>query len=166
MHNDPSLSNAAKDQISVLGDAYNTHDKATFFSKLKGSNPGAAGHCKREGVDDDGNCGHLSRNGSAIYLNASAGCQEAQSHTHAHTRTHAHNVNIYKSISMEKRLDCLLRRQLLQFFEQPLIQPCPVGEKTHARRRGGCPRRGHWFRRRQDIFPQRGSCGGRGRRGG
>ena len=97
MHNDPSLSDAAKDQISVLGDAYNTHDKATFFSKLKGSNPGAAGHCKREGVDDDGNCGHLSRNGSAIYLNASAGCQEAQSHTHAHTRTHAHNVNIYKS---------------------------------------------------------------------
>ena len=97
MHNDPSLSNAAKDQISVLGDAYNTHDKATFFSKLKGSNPGAAGHCKREGVDDDGNCGHLSRNGSAIYLIASAGCQEAQSHTHAHTRTHAHNVNIYKS---------------------------------------------------------------------
>ena len=69
MHNDPSLSDAAKDQISVLGDAYNTHDKATFFSKLKGSNPGAAGHCKREGVDDDGNCGHLSRNGSAIYLN-------------------------------------------------------------------------------------------------
>ena len=34
LHHDPSLSDAVKDQISVLGDAYNTHDKATFFSKL------------------------------------------------------------------------------------------------------------------------------------
>ena len=33
--NDPSLSDAVKEQISVLGDTYSTNDKATFFSKLK-----------------------------------------------------------------------------------------------------------------------------------
>ena len=65
---------------------------------------------------------------------------------------------------MGKHLDCLLRRQLLQHF--PQIQPYPLGEKTHTRRRGGCPRRGHWLHRRRDLFVQRGSCGGRGRRGG
>ena len=65
---------------------------------------------------------------------------------------------------MGKHLDCLLRRQLLQHF--PQIQPYPLGEKTHTRRRGGCPRRGHWLHRRRDSFIQRGSCGGRGRRGG
>ena len=32
---DPSLSDAVKHQISVLGDAYNTQDKAASFSKLK-----------------------------------------------------------------------------------------------------------------------------------
>eukprot|EP00964_Phaeocystis_antarctica_P036833 scaffold21018_cov65-Phaeocystis_antarctica.AAC.1 len=35
LHNDPSLSDAVKNQISVLGDAYNTHDQATCFSNLK-----------------------------------------------------------------------------------------------------------------------------------
>ena len=33
--NDPSLSDAVKEQISVLGDTYSTNDKATSFSKMK-----------------------------------------------------------------------------------------------------------------------------------
>ena len=35
LQNDPSLPVTVKDRISVLGNEYNTHDKAAFFSQLK-----------------------------------------------------------------------------------------------------------------------------------